>query len=116
MAKEYDDETARTARADARRLESEADATGPYPYPYDTAITRPNRASHMFNLRLTDEQFRSYNNSRGNATCRWRQWHDPDCWTGPPRPRTPDAIRAVPMIPLVAPRTGAKNVTPDGGL
>jgi hypothetical protein len=55
MAKKLDNETARAARADARRLESETDATGPYPD--DTAIIRPNRASRMFNLRLTDEQF-----------------------------------------------------------
>lgn len=55
MTKKLDEETERAARADARRLEAESDATGPYPA--GTTITRPNRPSRMFNLRLTDEQF-----------------------------------------------------------
>jgi hypothetical protein len=45
----------RAVRADARALEVDADATGPYPS--GTQITRPNRPSRMFNVRLTDEQF-----------------------------------------------------------
>jgi hypothetical protein len=55
MAKKLDDKPARAARADARRVESEASATGPYPK--GTAISRVNRPSRMFNVRLTDEQF-----------------------------------------------------------
>ena len=55
MTKKLDKETERAARADARRLEAESDATGPYPA--GTTIIRPNRPSRMFNLRLTDEQF-----------------------------------------------------------
>lgn len=55
MTKRLDEQTARAARADARRLEAEADTTDPYPD--DTTITRPNQPSRMFNLRLTDEQF-----------------------------------------------------------
>jgi len=55
MTKKLDEQTARAARADARALEAQADATGPYPP--DTRITRPNRPSRMFNVRLTDEQF-----------------------------------------------------------
>lgn len=55
MTKKLDDQTAQAARADARALETGADATGPYPE--YTAIRRPNRPSRMFNLRLTDEQF-----------------------------------------------------------
>ncbi|MGH3786472.1 MAG: hypothetical protein ACRDRG_07940 [Pseudonocardiaceae bacterium] len=55
MAKKLDEQIERAARADARRLEAESGATGPYPA--DTTITRPNRPSRMFNLRLTDEQF-----------------------------------------------------------
>jgi hypothetical protein len=55
MAKKLDEETARAARVDARRLEAEA--LGTEPYPEDTTISRPNRASRMFNVRLTEEQF-----------------------------------------------------------
>lgn len=55
MAKRLDEETERAARADARRLEAESGATDPYPT--GTKITRPNRPSRMFNVRLTDEQF-----------------------------------------------------------
>lgn len=53
--KKLDEQTARTAREDARALEAQADVTDPYPS--DTQITRPNRPSRMFNLRLTEEQF-----------------------------------------------------------
>lgn len=55
MAKRLNEQTARAARVDARALEADADATGPYPA--KTRITRPNRPSRMFNLRLTEEQF-----------------------------------------------------------
>lgn len=55
MAKRLDEQTERAARADARALEAESDATGPYPT--GTTITQPNRPSRMFNVRLTDEQF-----------------------------------------------------------
>lgn len=55
MTKKLDAETERAARADARRLEAELEATAPYPA--STRITRPNRPSRMFNFRLTDEQF-----------------------------------------------------------
>ena len=55
MAKKLDDRTARVVRADARRLETESAAAGPYPE--GTNLTRPNRPSRMFNVRLTDEQF-----------------------------------------------------------
>ena len=55
MTKKLDEQTADAARADARALEAGADATGPYPS--STRITRPNRPSRMFNVRLTDEQF-----------------------------------------------------------
>jgi uncharacterized protein YbaP (TraB family) len=55
MAKKLDDETARAVRADARRLEAEASTTEPYPEA--TTISRPNRSSRMFNVRLSDEQF-----------------------------------------------------------
>lgn len=55
MTKRLDETTEHAARADARALEAEADATEPYPPA--TRITRPNRPSRMFNLRLTEEQF-----------------------------------------------------------
>lgn len=55
MAKKLDDEIARAVRADARRLENESAAAGPYPE--RTNVTRPNRPSRLFNVRLTDEQF-----------------------------------------------------------
>ncbi len=54
MTNKLDQQTARAVRADARRLEAEAETTDPYPE--GTTITRPNRPSRMFNLRLTDEQ------------------------------------------------------------
>jgi hypothetical protein len=55
MTTKRDDKTDRAARADARALEAEAESAGPYPV--GTNITRPNRPSRMFNVRLTDEQF-----------------------------------------------------------
>ena len=55
MTKRLDGKTEQALRADARALESESGATGPYPP--GTRITRPNRPSRIFNLRLTDEQF-----------------------------------------------------------
>lgn len=53
--KNLDDQTARAARADARALEAEAETT--QSYPAGTQISRPNRPSRMFNVRLTDAQF-----------------------------------------------------------
>lgn len=55
MAKKLDDDTVDVVRADARRLEGAANASGPYPE--GTRIARPNRPSRMFKVRLTDEQF-----------------------------------------------------------
>lgn len=55
MTKNPDDQAVAAARADARNLEAGAGSTDPYPP--DTSISRPNRPSRMFNLRLTDEQF-----------------------------------------------------------
>jgi len=55
MTKKLDEQTEQAARADARTLEADAEATGPYPE--GTQITRPNRPSRMFNVRLTDEQY-----------------------------------------------------------
>ena len=55
MAKKLDDETARAVRTDARRLENESAAEGPYPE--GTTVTRPNRPSRMFNVRLSEEHF-----------------------------------------------------------
>jgi hypothetical protein len=57
MAKKLDAKTARAARADARALEEAAKSTEPYPA--KTRSSRPNQPSHMFNLRLSDEQFRA---------------------------------------------------------
>lgn len=54
MTDKLDPQTARAVRADARRLEAEAESTDPYPE--GVTISRPNRPSRMFNLRLTDEQ------------------------------------------------------------
>lgn len=54
MTMKLDERTARAAREDARALEGEADATGPYPP--GTRISRPNRATRMFNVRLSEEQ------------------------------------------------------------
>lgn len=53
--RDLDDQTAETQRADARALEAYADSDEPYPA--DVQISRPNRASRMFNLRLSDEQY-----------------------------------------------------------
>jgi hypothetical protein len=55
MAKELHEETARALRADARQLENAADSDEPYPP--GTTISRPNKPSRMFNVRLTDEQY-----------------------------------------------------------
>lgn len=55
MTKELDDKTQLAARDDARRLEAESATGGAYPA--GTRITRPNRPSRMFNVRLNDEQF-----------------------------------------------------------
>lgn len=60
MTKKLDEQIHQAARADARRLEAESRETGPYPA--GTTITRPNRPSRMFNLRLTDEQFSELQN------------------------------------------------------
>lgn len=50
-----DEEIKQAAREDARELEAVAQATGPYPS--GTHISRPNRPTRMFNLRLTEDQF-----------------------------------------------------------
>ena len=55
MAKNLEPHEDSAARGDARRLEAEAD-TGE-PYPDGTVISRPNQASRMFNVRLSEEQF-----------------------------------------------------------
>lgn len=55
MAKDLDPQEARALREDARRLEVEAEIGEPYPD--GTTISRPNQASRMFNVRLTEEQF-----------------------------------------------------------
>lgn len=55
MARRLDPKIARAAREDARRLEAEADRDEPYPA--GTSVGRPNHASRMFNVRLTEEQF-----------------------------------------------------------
>jgi hypothetical protein len=55
MTKKLDEQTEQAARADARALEADAEASGPYPE--ETRISRPNRPSRMFNVRLTDEQY-----------------------------------------------------------
>jgi aryl-alcohol dehydrogenase-like predicted oxidoreductase len=55
MANKLDPKTARAARDDARRLEAEAQRDKPYPK--GTSVRRPNHASRMFNVRLTEEQF-----------------------------------------------------------
>lgn len=55
MANKPDPKTARAAREDARRLEEQS--ASEEPYPVGTTISRPNQASRMFNLRLTEEQF-----------------------------------------------------------
>lgn len=53
--KKLDEKTVEAARVDARALETHADSEDPYPA--DTQISRPNKTSRMFNLRLTDEQY-----------------------------------------------------------
>jgi hypothetical protein len=55
MAKKLDPHEAGAVREDVRRLEAEADSGEPYPE--GTVISRPNQASRMFNVRLSEEQF-----------------------------------------------------------
>ena len=55
MAKRLDPATARAARDDARRLGDQT--TSNEAYPSGTKISRPNQASRMFNVRLTEDQF-----------------------------------------------------------
>lgn len=55
MTKRFDEHTEQDARADARALEEQADASGPYPP--GTQMRRPNRPSRMFNVRISDEQY-----------------------------------------------------------
>ena len=55
MANRLDPKTARAARDEARRLEG--DASSNKPYPPGTKPHRPNQASRMFNVRLTDDQY-----------------------------------------------------------
>jgi len=55
MANKLDPATARAARKDARRVETEAHKRKAYPA--GTTISRPNQASRMFNVRLTEDQF-----------------------------------------------------------
>jgi hypothetical protein len=55
MAKNLDEKTLRAARAEARKLEQDSDSSASYPA--GTKITRANRPSRMFNVRLTEEQF-----------------------------------------------------------
>ena len=55
MADKLDPKTARAVRNDARRLEK--DAASSTSYPPATKVGRPNQASRMFNVRLTDDQF-----------------------------------------------------------
>ena len=50
-----DNKTEEAARTDARALEAYADSDEPYPA--DVKISRPNRPSRMFNVRLSDEQY-----------------------------------------------------------
>jgi hypothetical protein len=54
IAKNVDPHEAGATREDARRLEA-ADAGEPYSK--STLISRPNQASRMFNVRLSEEQF-----------------------------------------------------------
>ena len=55
MAKKLDPHEASALREDARRLEAEAESGEPHPE--GTVISRPNQASRMFNVRLSEEQF-----------------------------------------------------------
>jgi stress-induced morphogen len=55
MAKSLDPEIRRALRDEAVALEHDAESTEPYPA--GTRITRPNKPSRMFNVRLSDEQF-----------------------------------------------------------
>ena len=56
MSKRLDPDTAAKVRADARKLEQFADVDGSYPA--GTAVRRGQGPSRMFNVRLTDEQYR----------------------------------------------------------
>jgi hypothetical protein len=55
MTKNLDEQTEQVTPADARALEIGAEATGPYSE--ETRVSRPNRPSRMFNVRLTDERY-----------------------------------------------------------
>jgi hypothetical protein len=55
MAKKLNKNIAAAAREDGRQLEQHADAAGPYPA--ETAVSRPNAPSRMFNLRLSEDQY-----------------------------------------------------------
>jgi len=56
MISDADAEIKQAASEDARELEVDSHATGPYPA--GTRISRPNRPTRMFNLRLTEDQFK----------------------------------------------------------
>ena len=88
MAKNLDPHEASAAREDARRLEAEAD-TGE-PYPDGTVISRPNQASRMFNVRLSEEQFAAIQEIREPAPA---DVHDgPSVAPGPTRQGTPRVL------------------------
>jgi hypothetical protein len=55
MAKKIDPKTMAALRADARRLEQQADSRDPYPK--GTRVNRPNLQSRLFNVRLSEEQY-----------------------------------------------------------
>jgi aryl-alcohol dehydrogenase-like predicted oxidoreductase len=57
MANKLDSKVAAAARDEARRLEAEAESG--QPYPPRTKVSRPNQPTRMFNVRLTEEQFRA---------------------------------------------------------
>jgi len=85
MAKKLDDETARAVRTDARRLENESAAEGPYPE--GTTVTRPNRPSRMFNVRLSEEHFGALQDVAREQHAA-RVDHGAGLVTRSPRPRT----------------------------
>lgn len=47
------------SRADARRVEDEvmADPDAPYPADVEYTVRRPNRRSHLFTVRLSDDEY-----------------------------------------------------------
>lgn len=47
------------SRADARRVEDEvvADPDAPYPADAEYTVSRPNRRSHLFTVRLSDDEY-----------------------------------------------------------